>query len=372
MTTNRGWILSRYFLLGVVIATAAMLLLGCATPLDKNYAAYLAAQQAAVAGKKPQPIFELEAHDGQPITGLKSLRVFAPEGGGHQVALAPPPQREDFFDKSIRLLGAISPLAGTAIQTVYAHKSQVAQAQTNRDIALSTNATYAAFGNNIQGTATAGLAATRDTGVAGIAGVVSAANAGLATAQNIAGAGFAATTSIATGGFTAATGIAQSGFTAMAQSNGAAWANIGSLQPNITVGAGGVFGNGNRTTNGNGNDNSGVLVTGSDNRLNSNDDYSKHCASGAGASGGGGGGGTGGAAGNGAAGGAGATGGAAGGGGAGGSASGTTGTTTAGSGANGAPGGTGGTGGLGGTGGAGGFGSGGGGGAGGASGTVGC
>lgn len=60
----------------ITIAILALVLAACAH--DQQYRDYLAAQQAANAAYRPAPLFVLEAHEGQPITGIKRIEVNVP------------------------------------------------------------------------------------------------------------------------------------------------------------------------------------------------------------------------------------------------------------------------------------------------------
>jgi uncharacterized lipoprotein YmbA len=59
------------------ITVFCLLLSACAST---DYESYLTAQQAVIASTQAaqRPLFELEAEPGQPITGLKAVRVFMP------------------------------------------------------------------------------------------------------------------------------------------------------------------------------------------------------------------------------------------------------------------------------------------------------
>jgi hypothetical protein len=106
----------------VTMLFSLIFLAGCSTAGD--YKEYLAAQSAAndQAAKNQKPLLEIEAMEGQSITGLKAVRVFTP-------TQAPQIQqmRESDFVAALR---TVAPIVGTTLGIKYAAQGAVNLAAT--------------------------------------------------------------------------------------------------------------------------------------------------------------------------------------------------------------------------------------------------
>jgi hypothetical protein len=89
-----------------LILLAACLAAGCAST---DYRSYLAAQQAVIRDAQiaQKPLFELEAEPGQPITGLKAVRVFMPVQAP-VIAQARPSEWAGVLGTGLQVLGVVA------------------------------------------------------------------------------------------------------------------------------------------------------------------------------------------------------------------------------------------------------------------------
>lgn len=211
----------------VYLGVMGLLLGGCAsTGLDKNYAAYLATQAdieskwAAAAAEK----YRADAEKAKAISVIGSLggdsaKVAAVLALGGSTAplpidsqnvgrLAPsplsvPPRPEGWGEVALRWAGTIGAIANPWVAGFYGFRLGSEQSRNNRDAVIAQTNAYS---------------------------------------------------SIASSGFATAGSISRDGFSAIQNVNNAAWANVGSLKPNITVTNGAVStgaGNASYTTTAN-------------------------------------------------------------------------------------------------------------------------
>lgn len=111
MRTSNGW-LAR---LGALLL-CALALAGCATTnQNKDYAAYLAAAQAA-ASKPAEPLVRIRALPGQTVElrGIELFEVYAPAGGSAQAAIATPPVQQphpgwQIASQALGIVGGVLP-----------------------------------------------------------------------------------------------------------------------------------------------------------------------------------------------------------------------------------------------------------------------
>ena len=254
---------------------------GCTSSYSKDYRAYVEAEAARPHPEK-KPLFKLTAHEGQPITGIASLEVYAPDSADSRLLAISAPLAQEPMGLQIAkmLVGGAVGLAGPAAQVLMAvQQKQLAVEQSRNQTALglaqsannlaaqqSTNTAFTGFGNNLSNTAAAGFTANGTIAASGFSAVSGVAAAGFNSNTQIAQSGFSSNTQISQSGFGSNTQIAQSGFSTantgfitvgqIARDAVAAVAAKPSLQ---------IVGDGNNVVTGQGN----TTQTGTNNRINS-------------------------------------------------------------------------------------------------------
>lgn len=82
--------LARLGALAMIALIAALALTACASSYSKDYRAYVAAEQARTPPEK-KPLVKITAQEGQQITGLSSIEVYAPDASDAKLAAIAPP-----------------------------------------------------------------------------------------------------------------------------------------------------------------------------------------------------------------------------------------------------------------------------------------
>lgn len=82
--------LARVGALAMIALIAALALSACTSSYSKDYRAYAAAEASRVQPEK-KPLLKITAQEGQPITGLASIEVYAPDGADSKLAAIAPP-----------------------------------------------------------------------------------------------------------------------------------------------------------------------------------------------------------------------------------------------------------------------------------------
>ena len=249
--------------LTVAVAALAILVAGCAGTYSKDYAVYAKSEALRPLPEK-KPLFKLTAQEGQSITGLASIEVYAPDDAGAQAAnrIAPPiPQEPMALQVAKIAIGGLVGLAGPAGQVL------VGNQQKQLGIAQSNNATALGIA---QGAAQTRAAESANAMLGNIFGAAVTSNTNIATAgfganATISGQGFAAATSLgnniqgtATAGFASNTTIAGAGLAALGNTSTAAFGVMRDLgmRPTTQVTGDGnnlITGTGNTTQSGTGN-----------------------------------------------------------------------------------------------------------------------
>ena len=209
--------------LTAILLICMVALAGCAGSYSKDYAIYAKAEALRPLPEK-KPLFKMTAQEGQPITGLASLEVYAPDGADALAAnrISPPiPQENVGLQLAKIVVGGVVGIAAPAAQVI--NGSQQARVAINQAL----QSRLAAESNNTM-----------------LGGMFTSAVASNAT---IAGAGFGANTSIATGAFASM----DRGYAAAFAAN----ANIGMRPTTQIIGDSNniVTGTGNTTQSGSGN-----------------------------------------------------------------------------------------------------------------------
>jgi hypothetical protein len=177
--------------LTVALAAVAMMVAGCASSYSKNYRAYLAAEGAKPAPEK-KPLLKITAQEGQPITGLASIEVYAPDASDAHISKIAPPVPEP--SPAMQVAGLVKDtLIGLAVPGAQAFGMRQ---QTLLGIAQSNNAARSTESNNLMLTNIVG---------AGYTGLANTAAAGFRSNERLAADAFGAivklppTTQITTG-----------------------------------------------------------------------------------------------------------------------------------------------------------------------------
>lgn len=130
--------------LTVALAAVAMMVAGCASSYSKNYRAYVAAEAAKPAPEK-KPLLKITAQEGQAITGLASIEVYAPDASDAHISKIAPPVPEP--SPAMQVAGLVKDtLIGLAVPGAQAFGMRQ---QTLLGIVQSNNAARSTESNNL-------------------------------------------------------------------------------------------------------------------------------------------------------------------------------------------------------------------------------
>ena len=151
---------------------------GCTSSYSKNYRAYVAAEAAKPVPEK-KPLLKITAQEGQQITGLASIEVYAPDASDAHINKIAPPVPEP--SPAMQVAGLINDtVIGVAVPGAQAYGMRM---QTLLGIAQSNNAARSTESNNLMLTNIVG---------AGYTGITNTATAGFRSNVRIAADAFRA------------------------------------------------------------------------------------------------------------------------------------------------------------------------------------
>jgi len=213
-----------------ILLASLLVLAGCA---NTEYSQYVEAQSkieaqiATVKSNEAVARYNAEAAKYKAMadiaaSGTESAKVAAVMalalGGQQNSAPVTAPRTQLQAPPPNQALAWASVLVPSTVQLFgIAANARVAMSQSDnaRDVALSTNNTFAGMGNSIQAAGTAGLTSTENVAIAGLTSNQTIANYGLTATQNTATAGLTATQNTATAGLAATQAVATTGMSSL-------------------------------------------------------------------------------------------------------------------------------------------------------------